>query len=235
MADRLPLRAGLAVICTGLLALEAYLVFYDRVDTFRIEGKRSYEVAEFSTGATVSQAFLMRGDGLESVSVLFSSREAASVKVEWTLWRGFPDQPADMTLAFEAVRDVQLRPGRQWHSLELPRDGSSRDRWYTIRLHLLDPRAVPPAQVSVIASHDNPDRGGVLWIDDVRQPGSLLLRTHRRGRTAYRQFEVGAEPHLPAALRNPVAQWAIVVVVHWALLVFAYALLREAQDPKLSL
>ena len=230
MPERLRLAAVLAVICSGLIALEAYLVFYDRVDTFQIEGKQAYEVAEFSNGGTVSHAFLMRGDGLQSVSVMFSSRESTPVRVAWTLWRGYPDQPSEMTIAFEDVRDIQLRPGRQWHSLELPRDSSSRDRWYTIRLRLLDPLPSPSAHVSVIASRDNPDRGGVLWVGEMRQTGSLLLRADRRGRTAYRQFHVVAEPYLPASLQNPIAQWAIVIVMHWALMVFAYALLSEALD-----
>ena len=134
----------LAAIIGVVIAAESYLGFFARIDTFRIEGVRPITIAEFADGATVSHAFLMRGDGLQAVSVLFNSTTAASVRVQWTVWRGYPDEPSEMSLAFEETQDLQLRPGSQWRSLTLPRDSSSHDRWYIIRLRLREPRPASP-------------------------------------------------------------------------------------------
>jgi hypothetical protein len=79
-----------------------------------------------------------------------------------------------------------------------------------------------------MASRDNPDLGGVLWVNGARQPGSLFLRADQRGRTRYRQFVNDAEPHLPALLRQPVIQWSVVVAIHAALLTFVAAVFAEA-------
>ena len=39
-----------------------------------------------------------------------------------------------------------------------------------------------------------------------------------------------AAPNLPAMLQVPAAQWAIAIVFHWALIVFAYAVLSAGRD-----
>ena len=107
---------------------EIYFVFMDGSVPFRIQGANAYEVAEFGSGQPVSHAFLMRGDGLHAVSLYFSSGTQSVVKVRWTLWRGFRDQPQEMTRAFEGTEQLELRPGRQWKTLPFTRDASSRDR-----------------------------------------------------------------------------------------------------------
>lgn len=226
-------RALFAAVCAAVLGVEIYIAFINRAGTFRIEGVDPYDVTEFGSGSSVSHAFLMRGDGLHAVSIRLSSDTAATASVQWTLWRGLADQPAEMTPAFEGTESLDLKPGRQWKSLTFTRDGSSRDRWYTIQLRLLEVAPVS-TQVAIVASRDNPERGGVLWVNDVRQPGSLFVRADWRGRTLYRRFLADAAPNLPAALRIPAVQWSIVVVFHWAFMVFAYALMTGTGQPPSS-
>lgn len=220
-------RLTFAAVCALAILGEAYLLFGDRDSEFSIEGVKAYTIAAFAAGEPVSHAFLMRGEGLQSVSVRFDSSAAAAVRVKWTLWRGYPDVPKEMSRAFEGVESLDLRPGPQWVTFSFTRDGSSKDRWYTIQVQLLDPRPAPFPQVSIVASRDNPDRGGVLFVNDIRQPGSLYIRAERRGRTLYRRFLAEAAPNLPPALRIPAVQWGIAIVLHWALVVFAYAVLVE--------
>lgn len=222
------MRVMFALGCLAIVTIEAYVVFGDTDSRFGIEGKQLYDVSEFAAGQSVSHAFLMRGDGMQAVGIRLSSSGVTTARVQWTLWRGFPDQPKEMARAFEGVEAFDLRPGRQWKTIAFTRDGSSKDRWYTLQLRLLDPGQPPTPQVSIVASHDNPDRGGILFINDARKPGSLNLRAERRGRTLYRRFLAEAAPNLPATLRNPAVQWALVIALHWALLVFAYAVLSEA-------
>jgi len=223
--------AAFALACAAVVSLEALVVFADNVDSFTIEGTQVIEVTEFSRGATVSQAFLMTGDGMRSVSVMLTAASKTSEAVRWQLWRGNPDQPGDMTLALDDARVFDLRAGRQWVAFALPRDGSSDDRWYTLRVRLHAPQAPGAPVVQAVASQDNPDRGGVLWIDDRRQTGSLMLRAERQGRTLYRRFRAEAEPHLPSWMRAPTVQWGVVLLFHWAAGVLVYALLREAWPP----
>ncbi len=227
-------RAAVALFIAVCLGAEIYLVFMNGNSQFRIEGTEVYELAEFGSGRSVSHAFTMRGDGLRAVSLYFSSATRSVVTVHWTVWRGFRDQPQEMTRAFEGTSQLELRPGRQWKSLPFTRDGSSRDRWYTFEVRLLDVDNVPvrpggsARQVALVASRDNPERGGVLWIDDVRQPGSLYIRAERQGRSPYRRFVAEIQPTLPFALRFPVVQWAIAITFHWAIFVLALAVIRDA-------
>jgi len=86
-----------------------------------------------------------------------------------------------------------------------------------------------PVEISLFASRDNPDRGGVLWVGGARQLGSLVMRAERRGRTPYRRFLAEAEPNLPAVLRNGTVQWLTVIAFHWALIVFAWSALGDAK------
>jgi hypothetical protein len=81
-----------------------------------------------------------------------------------------------------------------------------------------------------VGSHDNPDRGGVLWIDGVRQPGSLFLKADRRGRTRYDRFLAETAPNLPPSLRIRAVQWLVFAALHWAMVVFAYTLVAAAAE-----
>ncbi len=219
-----------AVICAAMMLVEAYAVFIDRTGVFEIEGVETYEIGEFCLGGAVAQAFLMRGDGMQAVSIRLASNGVTTARIQWTLWRGFPDQPKEMTRAFEGAEVFDLRPGRQWKTITFTRDGSSRDRWYTLQLRLLDPQPAPSPRVSIVASHDNPDRGGALFVNDIRQPGSLNIRAERRGQTLYRRFLAEAAPNLPAVLQVAAVQWAVAIVLHWALIIFAYAVLSADRE-----
>jgi len=223
--------AVFTVVCAAALLIECYLIFIQQGSSFRIEGDRRYDITDFATGAVVSHAFLMRGDGMQAVSIRLSSSGATVARVQWTLWRGFPEQPKEMARAFEGVEAFDLRPGRQWKTITFTRDGSSKDRWYTLQLRLLDPEPPPSPQVSIVASHDNPDRGGLLFVNELPKPGSLNLRAERRGRTLYRRFLAEAAPNLQAKLRAPAVQWVIAAAFHWALIVFAFAVFSEARNP----
>ena len=86
--------------------------------------------------------------------------------------------------------------------------------------------------MAIVASHDNPDRGGVLWVNGIRQPGSLMLRADRRGRTLYRRL-LAAAVNLPTPLRIPAVQWTLAAACHAALIVFAYVVLAGgASEPR---
>jgi hypothetical protein len=172
----------------------------------------------------------MQGDGLHRVSFRVTSDRPAVAQVQWILWNGMPDHP-DMKRAFEGVLSLELQARPQWASVDFVRNGTSHNRWYTLETKLVDARATapgPPPLIAVMASRDNPDLGGVLWVNGARQPGSLFLRADQRGRTRYRQFVNDAEPHLPALLRQPVIQWSVVVAIHAALLTFVAAVFAEA-------
>jgi hypothetical protein len=222
-----------AGVCVLALAGEAYFVFFAGDDALRIEGREQYLVEDFASGATVTHAFLMRGDGLNAVSVRFNSTAPAAVRVHWALRRGHPDVPEGIRPGFDAVETFDLRTGPQWKTFEFTRDASSRDRWYHIELRLMDVDPVfdGPLVVSLFASKDNPERGGVLWVKGDRRLGSLVMRAERRGRTPYRRFVAEAEPHLPALLRNGTVQWLAVIAFHWALVVFAWAAVSDAKRP----
>lgn len=219
----------------ALLGIEVFAVLVDQTGTFRTQGRSPYEVHEFAEGKVVTHAFLMRGDGLHAVRVKLTSSDTIGARLQWRLIAGHPDEPNEMVPAFEGVASLDLRPGPQWQTLSFTRHGSSNNRWFTLELRLLD--AVvhdrrsdrPPPGVALMATHDNPERGGVLWVNNVRQPGSLLLDADTLGRTAYRRFKLEAEPHLPAPFRRGLVQGLVVVAFHWALFVFAWAVFSDAR------
>lgn len=218
----------------ALLGIEAFVVLVDQTSTFRTQGQSPYAISEFAEGKVVSHAFLMRGDGLHAVRVKLTSSDATRARLGWRLFAGQPDQPSELFLAFEGVASLDLRPGPQWQALSFTRNGSSNNRWFTLELQLLDTVADTsrpgslPLRVELIATHDNPERGGALWVNNVRQTGSLLLDADTIGRTAYRRFKLEAEPHLPAPFRSGLAQVLAVLAFHCAFLVFAWAALSDA-------
>ena len=110
---------------------------------------------------------------------------------------------------------------------------SSREHWYTIEVRLLTVNGVvvgpgAPQPVTLVASSDNPDRGGTLWVGSALKNGSLLMRAGRQGRTLQKRFEAEAEPHLPPLLRNGAAQWAIAIAFHAAVVTLAFAFIGDA-------
>lgn len=222
-------RVLFGLCCVAALSGEACVVFVDRGSVFGIEGSEAYEIASFASGQPVAHAFLMRGDGLQAVSVRVSSSHRTTARIQWVLWRGSPERPAEMTRAFEDVESMDLRPGPQWKTFGFTRDGSSGDRWYTFEARLLDAAPPPAPQVRLVASSDNPDRGGVLFVNGDHKDGSLFIRAEARGRTLYREFLANAAPNLPELLRVPAVQWAIVIVLHWSLALFAYTVLADAR------
>lgn len=221
---------GFAVGCLLVLLFEGFAVFVARDGVFRINGNDAYEVTELGNGATVSQAFYMRGDGLRAVAVRLSARAPAAVTVKWTIWRGTLDVPKNMTPAAEGIERIDLVAGRRWQVFQVTRDASSHNRWYTIQLQLVEALPDPSAAVGISASRDNPERGGVFWVNAVRQTGSLTLRAERQGRTLHRRFLIEAAPNLPRPLQLPVVQWTIFAALHWAMIGFAYAVLREGHQ-----
>ncbi|MEX2269871.1 MAG: hypothetical protein WD690_00275 [Vicinamibacterales bacterium] len=218
-----------AAICiAAVLAIEAYAVFENREGTFSIEGEQPYPIEEFAAGEPVRQAFLMQGAGLRGVRVLVDAKIDAPVPMAWKLWRGHPDHPG-MSLAFEGIETVTTRRGQQWVEFSFARDGSSGDRWYTFETVLATPRAAEPdpAAPVLVASHDNPERGGALWVGATRKPGSLFLRADRRGQNAYRRFRTEGTPHLPRVLQIEAIQWVIFLSCHAAFVAYAIAALRD--------
>lgn len=226
------LRFGLivAVALSALAAAEAYVVFVDQTGTFRIEGRQPAEFGDLRE-APVSHVFLMSGEGLTRLRFKLVGRSWDVIDLSWTLWRGNRDEAPPLTVAATGTRRVALRPGSQWVSVDVPRDGSSHNRYYTIELKLEAPPQQPAAQlpfVAVLGTHDNPDRGGVLWFGETRLSGSMVLHAESRGRTLYRRFQQEIEPDLPAAMRNHALQWMVVIALHWALIVWVAAMLEQA-------
>jgi hypothetical protein len=112
-------------------------------------------------------------------------------------------------------------------------DASSKDRWYTLEVQLIEARSATSQlpRVTMLASRQNPDRGGVLWVAKNRHAGSLVLRAERTGRTLYRRFRAEAENNLPLILRRAAVQWLLALAVHGAFFIFAYLILASAWYP----
>ena len=230
LGARQTLVVAVAVV---LLGLETYILFFDRDGAFTIEGKNNYEISEFTNGAVVSHAFLMDRDGLHSVQVRLNSNVPAAVTIQWVLWTGAPETPAQMARAFDGVTSFDVPAGASWQSIQFSRHGSSNNRWFTIELRVLNVAAASNAggapSISLSASRDNPRRGGALWVNGARQPGSLSLRAAFTGRTLYRRFQIEATPHMPRLLQLPLVQWTAFVLLNCAFLVFAYSVMMDAE------
>jgi hypothetical protein len=226
-------RALLGIVAIGVLLAEAYVLLRDSDGTFVIRGRESYSITEFASGATVAHAFLMRGNGLQTVWIRLSSERSTQATLHWGLWTGIPDTPLTLRRAFTGEESVILRPGPQWVPIQFPRHGSSDGRWFTIELRLASVAGGPPdgdPSVTVLASRDNPTRGGALWVKGNRQPGSLMLEAEWQGRTPYRRFMIEAAPNLPKLFAMPFVQWALVLMVNWSCLIFVSAVWRDASS-----
>jgi len=229
--DRPSWRLAFWGVSAVLLGIELVVLSRAGSTPFVTQGRENVVVRSTNDNPlTIAHSFLMRGAGLNGVVIELDALVLTDARIEWTLWRGHRDEPESMTRAFESSQSVRVHRGRQSVRLSFTRDASSHERWYTLEIRLPgEPGAPDERNVGVVVSRDNPLRGGVLWVDDVRQPGSLRLRAEREGRPLLRQFETEVVPHLPAPLRNPWAQAGLALLFHWALLMTALSLVGEAQ------
>lgn len=224
----------LVLIYVILVVSEGIALFAARTVRFSIEGTMPYAIDAFGDRAMVEHEFLMAGDGLNAVSVRLAAARPMSFRVLTTLSSVEPSAPDRRAALYRWVSDVTLKHAITWKRFDFPPLTASNDRYYSFRIQLVDgtlsddpgtPRPIDPLPVAIMASHDNPPRGGALWISGIRQTGSLYLRAHTPGETAYERFRLSMEPRLPPLLRHFGAQVLIVLVYQWALLAFADALL----------
>lgn len=228
-------RAWMFVLTIGCLALvgaEAYLLLGKKHGAFRIHGRTPDRIEQFADGTPVSHAFLMLGNGLISIDTTLISNATVTARVQWTVYRGSVDAPP-MTVAATGQSSLTLL-GEHPATLTIPltRDGSSNDRWYTVELRLEAPLADESRrpEVAVMASDDNPDRGGVLWVGTRRHPGSMRMQANWESTTVYRRFVTEGVPNLPPLLRSPVIQALLVMVLHLAFAGFVVSLFRSTRD-----
>lgn len=205
----------------------------------RGDGLRAVRVQFSSTApATVQLRWqLLREPASDETLSIAGPRE---VRLEadrtWTTYPAIRDGSSEKLSIMEGgTRELRLEAGRTWATFPVTRDGSSHDRWYAFEAQLADPPSAnvrDRVQIALLATHDNPDRGGSLFVAGVNQPGSLVLRADRRGPTLYRRFVVEVEPNLPGVLRIQAVQWLVVILLHWAFVTFAYALLVSPMTPR---
>jgi hypothetical protein len=242
--------AQLAFACASmvLLGYEARLlhqVLTLRTPTRDIHGDQPIVVNEFGDGVLVSQLFRMNVDGLSAISVQLASDRPAAVRVFCQLQQAYDESPDKYTDLRTWTQKLARVSDLDWYRLEFPPVPESHGRLYVLRLQLFDVRdaAVPPRPKSVssstgaphiviAASADNVREGGVLWIGEARQVGSLFLRGHVDGETAYARFQQTLAPKLPRPFRSWRIQASIVIAYHWALLTFLYAMLLGDTVPQ---
>ncbi len=136
---------------------------------------------------------------------------------------GSENDPRLYTNVYGWTTTINAAAGEHWQRFAFPALERSTDRWYAFEIQLLEPRPIGKgagepdrrAGIGIVASADNPARGGKLWIDAVRQPGSLFLRAE--GSTMYERFAATVEPNLPRVFRYALVQIAIGLVSLWAL------------------
>lgn len=192
-------RLGLALYVSGCVFLIASPVWFalNRPVVLRIEGAEPISIAGFGTGATVRHAFQMPVDALSGISVRISSDQSSTLTLFCRLLQvsdrseGAEDHPDAYTEIYRWTERLNVPAGEAWHRFEFPLVDASTGRWYAFEIRLFEasPMRMPAAAatrpaVAIAASRDNPARGGKLWVDGVRQPGSLFIRAHKRSEEA---------------------------------------------------
>ena len=231
------------LLCASLVASEVYLAFFKQTVIVETEGVKPFLIDTFRNGATVTHAFLMHADVLDAVSVRLIADGPASLHVACRLLRLYDTAAGaegDRNAYSEIYRWVEvwsIRAGDRWRRIEFPAVAASNNQWYAFEIRAIDVPPALPAQevrgarpaVSLLASQDNPYRGGKLWINGVHQPGSLSIRAHAG--TMYQQFRL-AESRLPNVLRNRAVQGTGVLVYHCVFLAVAYGLVFRSQSSR---
>jgi len=149
-------------------------------------------------------------------------------------WATHPKAPGEssekLAIMEGGTRELRLEAGRTWATFPVTRDGSSHNRWYVFEVQLANPPLAEGrdrVQIALLTTHDNPDRGGSLFVAGVNRPGSLVLRADRAGPTLHQRFVAEVEPNLPRVLQWPAVQWLVGLALHAAVAVHAYALLID--------
>jgi hypothetical protein len=240
--SRASLRWWFACACAALAAYEGWTVFVRTTPALVIEGAHTAPVRQFGEGTPVAQTFRMIGNELDAIAVQFSSETPANLLVQCDLLETSPGPDRSERVLHSWSTTIKRVSGVEWRRLELPPLASSHRRTLMLRLQLIGAAAVdtsiplemrnlrPEArpQVAVIASTDNVFGGGMLWVGEHRETGSLSLRAYTRRRTAYQRYRAEVAPALPPILRSGAVAVLLAVAYQWALLTVIYRLIADA-------
>jgi hypothetical protein len=228
-------RALFACACALLFGYATFSVFFKDVIA-RTEGKQPIDITEFANGATVTHAFRMDGDSLHAVTVRIVADQPSSLSVACKLLRlydgdpGAENHPNLYTEIYRWTDTLRIRAGDHWQRIDFPSVGESNDKWYAFEIRALNVTPNGASQqpgggpgVRLMASEDNPDRGGELWINGARQPGSLFIRAHSG--TMSEQLGLRDESILPDVLRHRAVQAVVVVAFYVTFAALAYRVL----------
>ena len=227
-------------ICAALVGYEGYRFYGTTASdapTVLIQGEQPILMPQFGDGAQLTQAFGMTADGLRAVSVQLTSDRHATLQVSCELQQTFEDMPGKFAEIYSWTTTLRDVSGTQWRRFDFPPVAASAGRFYAFRIRVLESEplqgkgtALPAAErphVAIAGFSDNVRRGGILWVADARQVGSLYFQAHGNGETAYERFRMNVEPRLPRPLRNQATQLVLVLILHWALLTTCHAMLFE--------
>jgi hypothetical protein len=222
---------AIASIVVG--ACEAWTVFVRQTPAIIIQGQHERPAYEFGEGARVSQTFQMIGTGLTAFDVKFAADRSATLLLECELAEEDAERPGRLIAVHRWFVTLKRVSGVEWSRITFPPIIQSNKRQYMFRFQLIGAAAAPHPEpekplrprVAVIVSTDNVLGGGVLWVGDQRQAGSLSLRAFTQTRTAYRRFRADVAPGLPSWLQNPIVEIAILIAYQWALLAVMWVLM----------
>lgn len=230
-------------ICAALVGYEGYRfsgTTTPDAPTVLIQGEQPILMPQFGDGAQLTQAFGMTADGLRAVSVQLTSDRNTTLQVSCELQQTFEDLPGKFAEIYSWTTTLHDVSGTQWRRFDFPPVAASAGRFYAFRMRVLESEplqrkgtVLPAAErphVAIAGFSDNVRRGGILWVADSRQVGSLYFQAHGDGETAYERFRMNVEPRLPRPLRNQATQLVLVLMLHWALLTTCHAMLFE--DPE---
>jgi hypothetical protein len=228
---------GAVVVVIGFEAYVVHEFVTERNPSVEIQGAGQLLIEDFGRGVPVEQVFTMHGAGLRGVSVLLSADRAVSLRGLCELRQVYENAPAAQIVLYRWRTDFGRVSGTEWHRIDFPPLAASDHRLYAFRLQIEKPgdaaNGPPPTsnadpsrpRIAIAASAAPVPGAGRFLVGADPWAGSLFLRAHAEGETAYDKFQRTLEIRLPRPLRNRVVLAVIVIVYHWALLTYAYAML----------
>jgi hypothetical protein len=228
-----------------LIGYEAYAL-HQFVSELRpsveIQGEGQLLIEDFGNGVPVEQVFTMRAAGLSGVSVLLAADRPISLRAQCELRQVHEEVSGAETLLYRWTTDLGRVSGTEWHRIDFPPLPGSDRRLYAFRVQVEKPAAIEAnsernsggpttgggpsrLKVAIAASAARVPGAGRFLVGADPWDGSLFLRAHAEGETAYDQFQRTIDTRLPRPLRSRLVQAGLVIAYHWALLTYAYAML----------
>ena len=222
------LRDGRLVFWVGLVlgvTCEAYALFIPS-SPIRAMSAKPIVLEGFGAGVPVGQTFRMNAEALESVRVQFFASQRTELVVRCKLLTA----ANSWTSVYDWTTRVDLPVGKSWQRFQFPPVVRSDRKIYQFQVqkveaHVIGSPASGAPTLGLVASVKEGLPEGNIVDGSVQLVDKALFFEAQSDDAVFSTFRRNVNPQLPEPLRSKILHLAVLAILNWALVVYAYEMI----------